>query len=81
MHRLAQQASSRARRSVLHLAAPSSLAAPSPVGRGPSLDGQTVVCIITGHGLKDPDTAMKIEADMQEVPADFAAVEAAMGLS
>jgi threonine synthase len=40
-----------------------------------------VVCVITGHGLKDPGTALKVEADLTEVPADFAAVEAAMGLS
>ncbi|HSP55358.1 MAG TPA: threonine synthase [Dehalococcoidia bacterium] len=51
------------------------------VGGSSGLDGRTVVCIITGHGLKDPDTALSIEADMQEVPADVAAVQAAMGLS
>jgi threonine synthase len=40
-----------------------------------------VVCVITGHGLKDPDTALKIEARTTEVDADLGAVEAAMGLS
>ncbi len=49
-------------------------------GSAPTRD-QTVVCVITGHGLKDPDTALTIEADMTDVPADLAAVEAAMGLS
>jgi threonine synthase len=44
------------------------------------LEEQIVVCIITGHGLKDPDTALTIEADTTEVDADLAAVEAAMGL-
>ncbi|MEE8369333.1 MAG: threonine synthase [Dehalococcoidia bacterium] len=44
------------------------------------LTDQTVVCVITGHGLKDPDTALSIEAKMTEVPADQEAVEAAMGL-
>jgi threonine synthase len=44
------------------------------------LTDQTVVCVITGHGLKDPDTALSIEAEMIEVPADQEAVEAAMGL-
>ena len=42
---------------------------------------RTVVCVITGHGLKDPDTALKVEGDMQGVAADIAAVERAMGLS
>jgi threonine synthase len=42
---------------------------------------RTVVCVITGHGLKDPDTALQIEAEMAEVAADLASVEAAMGLS
>jgi threonine synthase len=43
--------------------------------------GTRVVCVITGHGLKDPETALKIEAQSVEVDADAAAVEAAMGLS
>jgi threonine synthase len=45
------------------------------------LSDARIVCIITGHGLKDPDTALKIEAQTTEVDADIAAVEAAMGLS
>ncbi len=54
------------------------LAAP---GEGPGdLRDQTVVCVITGHGLKDPDTALAIEAEMSEVPADVEEVERAMGL-
>ncbi len=56
----------------------------SPTGRALSpaaVRDATVVCVITGHGLKDPDTALSIEADMQEVAADLAAVEAAMGLA
>lgn len=44
------------------------------------LSGQTVVCVITGHGLKDPDTALGIEAEMTEVEAEQGAVERAMGL-
>lgn len=51
-----------------------------PVGPD-DLRGATVVCVITGHGLKDPDTAMGIEAEMIEVPADLEAVERAMGLA
>ncbi|HEU4759200.1 MAG TPA: threonine synthase [Dehalococcoidia bacterium] len=41
---------------------------------------ETVVCVITGHGLKDPDTALSIQAEMSEVPAELEAVERAMGL-
>lgn len=44
------------------------------------VSGETIVCIITGHGLKDPDTALTIKTDTTEVDADLAAVEAAMGL-
>lgn len=45
-----------------------------------NLRDQTVVCIITGHGLKDPETAMGIETETVEVEAEVTAVEAAMGL-
>ena len=44
------------------------------------LAGKTVVCVITGHGLKDPDTALSIQAEMTDVPADTDAVVRAMGL-
>ena len=49
---------------------------------GPGLDlaGKTVVCVITGHGLKDPDTALSVEAEMTDVPAEVDAVVRAMGL-
>ncbi|MEZ4553383.1 MAG: threonine synthase [Dehalococcoidia bacterium] len=46
---------------------------------GAALEGLTAVCVITGHGLKDPDTAMTIEAVRHEVPADLAAVERSLG--
>jgi threonine synthase len=51
--------------------------------RGPGLDlaGKTVVCVITGHGLKDPDTALSVQAEMTDVPADTDAVVRAMGLA
>jgi threonine synthase len=48
--------------------------------RDHDLADQTVVCVITGHGLKDPETALGIQAEMEEVPAQIEAVEAAMGL-
>ncbi len=44
------------------------------------LTDQTVVCVITGHGLKDPDTALSIEAKMTDIPADEEAVERALRL-
>ena len=49
---------------------------------GPRLDlaEKTVVCIITGHGLKDPETALAVQAEMTEVPAELEAVERAMAL-
>jgi threonine synthase len=46
-----------------------------------SLRDARVVCIITGHGLKDPETALGIEVQSTEVEAEIAAVEAAMGLA
>jgi threonine synthase len=46
---------------------------------GTPLEGLTAVCVITGHGLKDPDTAMTIEAVRHNVPADLAAVERSLG--
>ena len=49
----------------------------------PSLDlaDKTVVCVLTGHGLKDPDTALTIAAEMTDVPPDLDVVERAMGLA
>jgi threonine synthase len=45
-----------------------------------NLQGKTIVCIITGHGLKDPEAALTIETEMVEVDAELAGVEAAMHL-
>ena len=44
------------------------------------LSGRKVVCVVTGSGLKDPDTAMKITPSLTETTADFEAVEQAIGL-
>jgi len=46
-------------------------------GRG--FSGETVVCIITGSGLKDPETALEHEPAIHHVPADLAAIEREMG--
>jgi threonine synthase len=43
--------------------------------------GATVVCVLTGNGLKDPDTAIKHSHShfKQGIPADIKAVAEAMG--
>jgi threonine synthase len=45
---------------------------------GRDLRDATVVCIITGAGLKDPDTAMETKPRMIHLPADLGAVERAL---
>jgi len=42
--------------------------------------GATVVCVLTGHGLKDPDWASQAAAKPPVVPADAAVVAAELGL-
>jgi threonine synthase len=41
---------------------------------------ERVVCVTTGHGLKDPDTAIKSSEKPIEVEADMKAIEDALGL-
>lgn len=41
---------------------------------------ERVVCITTGHGLKDPDTAVKMSEKPVEVDAEITAIEDALGL-
>ena len=43
-------------------------------------DGDTVVCTLTGHGLKDPDTAMKRSVETTVVSPDVDEVLRVMGL-
>ena len=43
-------------------------------------DGDTVVCTLTGHGLKDPDTAMSVSVQPLKVPADLAKIVEVMEL-
>ncbi len=43
--------------------------------------GATVVCVLTGHGLKDPEWAIAGAAQPTVVPADPAAVAAELGLT
>jgi threonine synthase len=41
---------------------------------------ERVVCVTTGHGLKDPDTAVKMSEKPMEVDAEITAIEDALGL-
>jgi threonine synthase len=43
-------------------------------------EGSTVVCVLTGHGLKDPDIAIGQIAVPTAVDADYAAIKAELGL-
>jgi len=49
--------------------------------QGVELKGKRVVCVITGAGLKDPDTAVKCAEPPAELPADISDIERALGLS
>ena len=49
--------------------------------QGLDLGNSTIVCIITGSGLKDPETAMAIPTEVREVPADLTAVEKVIGVA
>ena len=47
---------------------------------GVSLAGRTVVCILTGNGLKDPSTAeQRASVELEYVEPDFAQFEAVLG--
>ncbi len=39
----------------------------------------TVVCVLTGHGLKDPDTAAQLADPTLSAPASVAGVRAVLG--
>ncbi|XHH08434.1 MAG: threonine synthase [Candidatus Bathyarchaeia archaeon] len=41
---------------------------------------ERVVCVTTGHGLKDPDTAIKMSEKPVEVDAEMSAIENALGI-
>jgi threonine synthase len=44
------------------------------VHEGVELRGQTVVAILTGNGLKDPDAALRSFAEARSVPASIDSV-------
>ena len=41
---------------------------------------EMVVCVLTGHGLKDPDAVQAEEGSLTPIPPDLDAIRAAMGL-
>jgi len=47
--------------------------------RGMFEKGDTIVCTLTGHGLKDPDTAMSIGVEPVTLPADERAIVSHLG--
>jgi len=47
--------------------------------RGMDFSQKSVVCVVTGTGLKDIDTALKSAEPFLELPADLTAVEQALG--
>jgi threonine synthase len=47
--------------------------------QGRDFSKSKVVCIVTGNGLKDPDTAIKNAPNIMKLPADLAVVEKALG--
>ena len=50
------------------------------VNNGVISKDERVVCVTTGHGLKDPDTAVKSSEKPIEVDAEMSAIEGALGL-
>ncbi len=49
------------------------------VREGKNFAGATIVCIVTGSGMKDPENALKIPPEMFELPADNAEIERSLG--
>jgi threonine synthase len=41
---------------------------------------ETVVCVLTGHGLKDPDAVQAEEGSLDPIPAELDAIRSAMGM-
>jgi len=47
--------------------------------QGQKFTGKTIVCVVTGNGLKDTETALKKAPKIMELPGDIKAVEKALG--
>ena len=48
-------------------------------GKGMDFSGKVIVCVVTGNGLKDTETALRGAPPFLELPADLATVEKALG--
>jgi len=48
--------------------------------RGKDFSSKKIVCVVTGHGLKDTDIVLKSSEPFLELPADLAAIEKGIGL-
>jgi len=48
-------------------------------GKGQKFTGKTIVCVVTGNGLKDTEAALKKTPKILELPADIKAVEKSLG--
>jgi threonine synthase len=46
---------------------------------GKTYSGEIIVCVITGSGLKDPETALEIEPRIHHLPPDLTTIEREMG--
>jgi threonine synthase len=49
------------------------------IGQGKKFTDKVIVCVVTGNGLKDTETALKKAPSIMELPADIKAVEKALG--
>jgi threonine synthase len=47
--------------------------------QGQKFTGKTIVCVVTGNGLKDTETALKKAPEIIELPADIKTVEKELG--
>ncbi len=47
--------------------------------RGHDFTGRTIVCVVTGNGLKDTDIALKKAPDITKLPADISRIEKVLG--
>jgi threonine synthase len=48
-------------------------------GQGKKFTDKVIVCVVTGNGLKDTETALKKAPSIMELPADIGTVEKALG--
>jgi threonine synthase len=62
-------------------ASAASVAGVRAVRKGGRLDrSASVVCVLTGHGLKDPDAVQAVEGTLTPIPAELGSIREVMGL-